>query len=111
MLSSHDLVMGRVIRACYLLCWSVYSDKPGSRWQWPTYPIFGIYLPFLCRNFVAIAENFDNTWVNYYTVFVRQYATDSSASSLTAEEASRIPGPHRWLVGTYYILVTIGTVG
>ena len=44
-------------------------------------------------------------------MFVRIYATDSDATSLSADEARAIPGTHRWLVGTYYILVTIGTVG
>ena len=65
------------------------------------------------RNFVAIAEGLDNTWVNYYSVFVRAYTSDPSSdpSSLTKAEAHTIPGPHRYLVGTYYILVTIGTVG
>ena len=65
------------------------------------------------RNFTAIAENFNSTWINEYSVLVRVYGSaDSQANgALTSQEAAAIPGPHRYLVGLYYVLVTIGTVG
>lgn len=89
----------------YLLGIFFYSRMVSSRRPLP------IFLNSKCRNFTAIAEGLESTWVNNYSVFVRVYAQDSSADSLTKDEAKSIPGPHRWLVGFYYILVTIGTVG
>jgi len=66
-----------------------------------------------CRNFTAIAENFNSTWINLYSVFIRMYGSADSQTNgmLTPEEAAAIPGTHRYLVGMYYVLVTVGTVG
>lgn len=64
-------------------------------------------------NFTAIAENFNSTWINLYSVFIRMYGSADSQTNgmLTPEEAAAIPGTHRYLVGMYYVLVTVGTVG
>jgi len=32
----------------------------------------------LCRNFTAGAQEWDNTWVNHYEPFVRQYGDETS---------------------------------
>ena len=68
---------------------------------------------FSCRNFTAIAESFDTSWVNQYSVLVREYGSSDSQTngSLTPDEARAIPGWRLYVVGIYYILVTIGTVG
>ena len=70
-------------------------------------------LLLLCRNFTAIAEGFDGTWINLYSVFIRIYGSADSQTNgeLTPDEARAIPGTHRYLVGMYYTLVTVGTVG
>lgn len=67
----------------------------------------------LGRNFTASAEGFDGTWINLYSVFIREYGSADSQTNgiLTVDEAGGIPGWRRYVVGLYYVLVTIGTVG
>ncbi|KAL4446679.1 hypothetical protein ABPG77_007923 [Micractinium sp. CCAP 211/92] len=60
-------------------------------------------------NFTAGAENWENTWVNYYAPFVRRYGDGSSA--LTSEEASDINRVWLYFTGVYWALSTVATVG
>ena len=61
----------------------------------------------LRRNFIAIKEGFENTWLNPIAQLVRHYSHDG-VSLLTPEEAAAIPGPRRWLTGFYFTMVTVG---
>ncbi|GAB4813507.1 hypothetical protein N2152v2_000553 [Parachlorella kessleri] len=65
---------------------------------------------FGIRNFIAIKEGFENTWLNPVAQLVRHYSHDG-VSLLTPEEAAAIPGPRRWLTGFYFTLVTMATLG
>ncbi|KAK9814109.1 hypothetical protein WJX72_000796 [[Myrmecia] bisecta] len=61
-------------------------------------------------NFVALQEGYNNTWVNHYVVFTREYDA-SGRGYLTPEECRQIHDSKLWLAGVYYITVTIGTIG
>lgn len=41
-----------------------------------------------CSNFTAGAENWENTWVNYYAPFVRRYGDGSSALTSGGQPAA-----------------------
>ncbi|KAL4425355.1 hypothetical protein ABPG75_009371 [Micractinium tetrahymenae] len=60
-------------------------------------------------NFTAGAENWDNTWVNFYAPFVRRYG--DGLSPLTSEEARTINRVWLYFTGVYWALSTVATVG
>ncbi len=48
-------------------------------------------LPAMCSNFVARKEGFNNTWINYFVPFTRDYGGPSSPSELSSDQAGSIP--------------------
>lgn len=62
------------------------------------------------RNWIAIKEGFEGTWLNPIPALVRQYSADG-AGVLTADELAAVPGAHRYVAGLYFSTVTIATLG
>lgn len=63
-----------------------------------------------CRNFIAIQQGFEGTWLNPISALVRAYGTDG-ASVLSPEEAAGIPAADRYVAGVYWTVVTVATLG
>ncbi|KAI7843229.1 hypothetical protein COHA_003209 [Chlorella ohadii] len=61
-------------------------------------------------NFTAGAQEWDNTWVNHYEPFVRQYG-DETSFELTKDQAMDVSRIWMYIVGNYWALSTIATVG
>lgn len=117
--------MGRVLRLIRrMLATTLYSTvKQDSKWmpkflsnQNAMYMLCIGYVLIVLVNFLGCLWNFvagvtdcSNTWRNYYPPFVRQYSADGIA--LTAEECEDLPDPWLYLVGIYWALTTIATVG
>lgn len=62
------------------------------------------------RNFIAIKEGLEGTWLNPIAALVRRYSADG-ASPLTAEELAGVPAGERYVLGLYFSAVTIATLG
>lgn len=61
-------------------------------------------------NFVAEAEGYENTWINYYKPFVREYA--ANGLYLTPEEIrSELNPVWQYFTGVYWALATVGDLG
>ena len=59
---------------------------------------------------MAIKQGFVNTWLNPVQQLVRQYG-QPGAAALTPAELAAVPAPRRYLVGIYFSVVTIATLG
>lgn len=58
-------------------------------------------------NFVAEAEGYTNSWINWYRPFVREYA--ANGVFLTAEEIKEDLNPvWQYFTGVYWALATVG---
>ena len=57
------------------------------------------------RYWVAAVQNFDNTWVSNFTVFVDYYGTDGELTGAAVQ--ALIPKPRMWLASVYWALTTV----
>lgn len=62
------------------------------------------------RNFIALKEGLENTWLNTVASLVRRYSADG-ASPLTSAELAGVPGGERYVLALYFSAVTIATLG
>lgn len=67
-------------------------------------------LPCPPRNFIAIKEGFEGTWLNPVAALVRRYG-DGSGAPLAPAEVAAIPPGTRYAFGFYFSVVTVATLG
>jgi hypothetical protein len=95
-------------------------DTPYLKWLRNQHLMSMLYMLYLIAvvvnflgclwNFTAGAQGWQNTWVNFYEPFVRNYGDDASFE-LTSDQVESVSRVWLYIVGNYWALSTIATVG